>query len=1131
MESQTTSHDAFSNKEPVLQAPSNTFLFPTHICTTKAITDRGTAVVGPETGFLPPYGLEHLPAPYCALENALSLLPSVCKSGSWSSFALSIPHLSLEDLPDHYLLRANACLGAIAHALHNIASLPIPHTILSPWKLVATRLSRETPSLTSLDFSVYNFEILQSRFIRLGDPNHEKEFVPPSVANITDAWSQTRPSFSLTGCMTEHHLNTSFVSIEIAARRLPGVVATAQQAVVNKDNNTLCARLIDVIGILEQMTTAFQSSDPRPLSSKYIDPVEFGRCVGQIVAPVLPGEKTVSGLIMPSIHLIDAFLDRKNFESNLGKLATNDRRWLPPLHLKFLHHVREVSVSDYIHSLPVDNVSIRLRGLFRRVVDTYANESGFLGKHRIKVFGFIEVGAKVGRVETVGGTETNSWESRQWEKLNSLFQEAIHERLMQYDDRYISVKVMSSSPLQGGNADRVVMSTDGSLVYKPGDHIEVLPRNPDGVVRDTIEVLGLQRESLLNIRCEQWKRALSDHGIPYSTGVHRGSIQVSAESFFEIASLVPLDYELGRRLANSLFCINPAVRTYLAEENTLSVPVALSLLASICPVSPKFLVPHIDEIFRPLIPRMYSVASNIYETPNKVELVVGHVQYTLRSKLPSFAYGKPIWRRRALALQSSQKLHTVSTIAISEKILNSEVHAGGNEPGEDLKNVSVVAVGKEVIEKTAKEATDSPDLPFRVAKILQQILASAQSSSPGVLKPTTKAILRAQIINLQAKMSTDGVETVRGVCSSYLSRLGAGETIRVRSIPEIRFHMPEDPEVPIIMFALGSGMATFRSFLLQLIHNKKAMGSARCRQAWLIIGVRSVNHIPFLEDLKRAVCREGICHISVAVSREDVDLDKSQLPQRICFHPGTAKHIPDLFDDVDIRSRFWSMISSGGHVHVCGRPELDVLVRDIIATTANKFAKPLWGMTYSDIHENLDGFTRSYADRMVAEERFHIDTYYSKKAQLIPKIFTYSTVAEHRSISSCWAIFRDNVYDISRYLHIHPGGPKILLDKLGRDISADFDIAHGVNNDRVVSMFSPYRIGYIEPFPKASKRIKRFMYNWSIPVSHGALEHRGVSLLSWNGMGEELNEPRSHSEWQSHYSSGWPKAALQNVLA
>ena len=47
--------------------------------------------------------------------------------------------------------------------------------------------------------------------------------------------------------------------------------------------------------------------------------------------------------------------------------------------------------------------SFKLQGLFGACLQQYAGEQGFLGRHKLKMLGYIEVAMKLGRDSTIGG--------------------------------------------------------------------------------------------------------------------------------------------------------------------------------------------------------------------------------------------------------------------------------------------------------------------------------------------------------------------------------------------------------------------------------------------------------------------------------------------------------------------------------------------------------------------------------------------------------------------------------------------------------------------------------------------------------------------------------------------------------
>ena len=55
------------------------------------------------------------------------------------------------------------------------------------------------------------------------------------------------------------------------------------------------------------------------------------------------------------------------------------------------------------------------------------------------------------------------------------------------------------------------------------------------------------------------------------------------------------------------------------------------------------------------------------------------------------------------------------------------------------------------------------------------------------------------------------------------------------------------------------------------------------------------------------------------------------------------------------------------------------------------------------------------------------------------QIFTLEQVSQHKSDKDCWIVIHGKVYNVSKYLDDHPGGPEIILDISGADVTEDFE--------------------------------------------------------------------------------------------
>ncbi|OQR85259.1 cytochrome b5 [Achlya hypogyna] len=72
------------------------------------------------------------------------------------------------------------------------------------------------------------------------------------------------------------------------------------------------------------------------------------------------------------------------------------------------------------------------------------------------------------------------------------------------------------------------------------------------------------------------------------------------------------------------------------------------------------------------------------------------------------------------------------------------------------------------------------------------------------------------------------------------------------------------------------------------------------------------------------------------------------------------------------------------------------------------------------------------------------------------KVFTQEEVAAHTTADDCWIIISEagqkKVYDVTKYLINHPGGPEIFLDLAGQDASEDYeDFNHSTEARKTLS--------------------------------------------------------------------------------
>lgn len=94
------------------------------------------------------------------------------------------------------------------------------------------------------------------------------------------------------------------------------------------------------------------------------------------------------------------------------------------------------------------------------------------------------------------------------------------------------------------------------------------------------------------------------------------------------------------------------------------------------------------------------------------------------------------------------------------------------------------------------------------------------------------------------------------------------------------------------------------------------------------------------------------------------------------------------------------------------------------------------------------------------------------------RIYTAEDVASHTQASSCWVTRAGKVYDVSGFLHDHPGGDDILLNHAGTDIDEIMkDGNEHQHSDSAYEMLAGYvigRLGVEESIIDESKLFFRF---------------------------------------------------------
>ena len=77
--------------------------------------------------------------------------------------------------------------------------------------------------------------------------------------------------------------------------------------------------------------------------------------------------------------------------------------------------------------------------------------------------------------------------------------------------------------------------------------------------------------------------------------------------------------------------------------------------------------------------------------------------------------------------------------------------------------------------------------------------------------------------------------------------------------------------------------------------------------------------------------------------------------------------------------------------------------------------------------------------------------------------YTIKEVSRHNTLTTCWLIAHNKVYDVTKFIKKHPIGSAPIIKKAGTDCTVDYDF-HPKSSKEV---WEGYKIGYVNK-PKES---------------------------------------------------------------
>ncbi len=897
-------------------------------------------------GFMPSTPpLRHLPTSHRAWDEVASELPTLYRTLRLRQTFEALPLLSAaeESLPDAYLLRASALLSIFAHACARAESATptaLPDAITIPWQTVTKRLGRRAPVLSYIDLIVYNWQLLEPtdagplrpELVRLAN----LRLLLPTVGN------REEEIFYLT-------------QTEMLAQSTPIVRACvrAQEAALQDDPAVLKRELVTITDTLYAITHgSFMQINPNPRSATYVDPVIWAKTVAPFAVPIHAGVQGPSGTSSPIFHLLDLFFKRSTYDSILGQESLHLRGWYPPHWQAFLAAVDRVSVQEYVTA----KADRELTGLYQEALNAYAGEDGFLGRHRLKVYGYLELAFKVGRSVTIGGF-SGLFQDRTWDEVDDALDAA---RLEREQRGFPGWHTVASLPAEAAETARSVGAherhvhtlrldvTDAGIRYHPGDRCCVLPENEPPLVEKTLAALQATGTETVLLN-QRWR-----HSLAIRPG-HEQSNHLSLRDLLRFGQIRPVT----RAVATLLYQVtaNVTLAQILASraEDQWELWDLLLLLS--------------DDGFDPTVLWQAHPADR-----------------------ESICWIIPPERYR---------MYSIASAAVTKFDIGcgDNIGCGDKEMGQQ-------------------------ELHLLVGQLHYQTGASPHS------RPAQR----------------------RGTGSSFVARVAQNpqpQTLAVKLVRPPRFHLPDDPTQPLLLFAGGTGIAPFRGF----IHARTAQPGAA--PVWLFYAARTHTHFPVDAEVARAMAA-GQLHLYTAFSQADVQLVLAADRASIEAVPGQRQRIDDLILQAETSTVLWQLLHQQASIYICGQAGF--------AHTLLAALKTLLARKVSGTQEERMASAQQQLYQLVAEERLHQEiytTYQRAQPQLQREINISELVLHNDERHGYWIALEGRVYDLNEFLHMHPGGAKILRGYTGMDGTPAYQKVLHHARPEVHAQLALYEIGWI----------------------------------------------------------------------
>lgn len=114
-----------------------------------------------------------------------------------------------------------------------------------------------------------------------------------------------------------------------------------------------------------------------------------------------------------------------------------------------------------------------------------------------------------------------------------------------------------------------------------------------------------------------------------------------------------------------------------------------------------------------------------------------------------------------------------------------------------------------------------------------------------------------------------------------------------------------------------------------------------------------------------------------------------------------------------------------------------------------------WGFIDKQIKENSQPESSQSETKPATKEQ-------TTSPVTVQNTYTLWDLSNHKSQRDCWLAINGNVYDVTKYLDMHPGGADLILMNCGKDATAAFNTQGGRgggHSSKAKALLEQYLVG------------------------------------------------------------------------